>query len=37
MEFSKILSEQVGLVLNLGTVSISLQYHVVFDDIFLPW
>ena len=32
MGFSEIHSTQVGLVLNLLTVSISPQYHVVFDD-----
>ena len=34
MGFSKIHSTQVGLVLNLLTVSISPQYHVVFDEMF---
>ena len=34
MGFSKIYSTKVGLVLNLLTVSISPQYHVVFDDMF---
>ena len=32
MGFSKLYSTQVGLVLNLLTVSISTQYNVVFDD-----
>ena len=34
MGFSKLYSTQVGLVLKLLTVSISPQYHVVFDDTF---
>ena len=34
MCFRNMHSTQVGLVLNLLTVSISPQYHVVFDDIF---
>ena len=34
MGFRKIHSTQVGLVLNLLTVSISPQYHVVFDEMF---
>ena len=32
--FRKMLSTQVGLVLNLITGSISPHYHVVFDDMF---
>ena len=32
MEFSKMHSTQVGLVLNFLTGSISPHYHVVFDD-----
>ena len=35
MGFSKIHSTQVGLDINLLTGSISPQFHVVFDDIFL--
>ena len=34
MSFRKVHSTQVELVLNLLTVSISPQYHVVFDDMF---
>ena len=34
MGFIKMHSTQVGLVLNLLTVSISPQYHVLFDDMF---
>ena len=34
MDFSKMHSTQVGLVINLLTGSISTPYHVVFDDMF---
>ena len=34
MGFSYVHSTQVSLVLNLNTLSISPQYHVIFDDIF---
>ena len=34
MGFSKMHSTQVGLVLNMLTVSISPQYHVVFGEMF---